>query len=144
MDWPTLALVESVYRASNLDDACKRSLRQAELQLAVLQTNEPRQFYYIEIGEQLRAFNTKPTPDFFSQIVHSKSRPDSLSTLFHSGLGEFSTYVQAVYKEARWEITIEANLKAKVVLGNSYDVVSVEQIPGPEPVEVPGRKSPFQ
>jgi len=53
--------------------------------------------------------------------------------------GTFPVHIQAVYRHKKWEITLEANLKAKITLGERYDLLSVEQIPGNGLAAVKGR-----
>jgi hypothetical protein len=127
---PSLAVIESSKQAFNLDDACERSLQEATTQLPLLQTNEARQFIYVEIGKALADIGRKAHQDFFAPFLASNPGP-------------FPVAVQANYTGSDWEISVAANLRAKVILGNCYDVIKVEQISGEGPAAQLGSKAPW-
>jgi len=69
----------------------------------------------VEIGTQLGAIGVASHANFFAPGYHVE-------------FGPWPIHVQAVYTNATWEVTLDANLKAKVVLGSRYEVLSVNQM----------------
>ncbi len=131
MGQPNFGLVESSRRASDLDDACQRSLQEARERLPIPETYASTPFIHVDIGKQLGAISRGANADFFAPVNRVE-------------FGAFPMRIGAVYTGATWEVTIEANLKAKVILGDRYEVLSVEQIPGEGPSAASGAKSPFR
>ena len=117
---PDLSLVESIRRASSLDDACQRAFREMAPQLSALVKDGSNQFHEINIGPQLMKIGGDNPSSFF--LIDGNSRSAPLD-------------IQAVYNEHKWEVMLEANLKAKVTLGSSFEVLGVEQIRGVRPMQ---------
>lgn len=115
MGQPSLFVRESSQQASDLDDAGQRSLREATLQLPMLEHNAARQDFEVNIGKELATIGRASNGDFFAP-------PKRVDPTI------FPIHVEAAYTGGKWEIILEANLKAKVVLNDRFELMKVEQL----------------
>ena len=121
---PILNILESSNKARSLDEASEQSLRSIESRLLLLEKGEGRQYRHIPIGTQLGAMAAKSKSNFFSPWFSSKAvLPIKASML---------------YRDPNWEVTIAANLIAKVILDSNYNLLSVDQILGKGPAAAYG------
>ena len=127
---PTLNLVESDTKSANLDQACESSFREIEHNLSWLETGEGLQYKRIPIGKQLASMAAKVNENFLLPWFPTKQL--------------LPVHMSIVNKNSKWEITIAANLIAKVVLDSGYKVLTVEQIPGVGPAAAFGDKTVFR
>jgi len=113
MGHPDLFLIESIRRASSLDDACQRTLREMTQKSLSSNQNKWHQSLNLRIGTRLGQIGDGARSDFFA--------PD------HGPAPLFpSVKVEAAYTGTAWDITLEANLKVKLILGHRFEIVSLE------------------
>jgi hypothetical protein len=120
MGQPNLFVQESSRRAIDLDDAGRRSLGEVTLRLSFLEHYAARQDFEVEIGKELSTIGRNSSGNFFAP----PNRVDP---------GPFPIHLEATYTAGEWEIILNAHLRARVLLGNRFQLVKVEQLKAPAP-----------
>jgi hypothetical protein len=119
MGHPDLFVRESSQRASDMDEAVRRSVQESSSELATFEKDTATEDIMVEIGTQIGVVEQKRDP---TGGTHFFAPPG------HVEPGPYAVHVQAAYVGGKWEVTLSAQFKVMVTLDDRYQVEKVEAL----------------